>query len=160
MHNVAILSYNNIALFEFGCATELFALPRPEFEHWYNTEIIAFDAGPYSSTGGISIRAQQIDSLDAYDTLVMPSWPINVSKVKGVFADEVKRFHRQGKRILTFCSGAFLLASLGILDKRKPQRIESTQKILEHTTHRLITSVMSYMCKMVKLAARPVALRH
>lgn len=119
MHNIAILSYNNIALFELGCATELFALPRPELEHWYNSEIIAFDAGPHNSTGGICIQSKQINNLDAYDTLVIPSWPIHISKVKGVFADEVKRFHAQGKRILTFCSGAFLLASLGILDKRK-----------------------------------------
>lgn len=119
MHNIAILSYNNIALFEFGCAAELFALPRPEFDDWYNCDIVGFDEGPHNSTGGISIQATQINSLEAYDTLVIPSWPIHISKIKGVFADEVKRFHAQGKRILTFCSGAFLLASLGILDKRK-----------------------------------------
>ena len=40
---VAILSYPNVALFELACAVELFGLPRPEFENWYQCDVVSFD---------------------------------------------------------------------------------------------------------------------
>jgi AraC family transcriptional activator FtrA len=116
MHKVAILSYNNLSLFEFACAVEIFALPRPEFESWYDCDVIAFDQGPHLSTGGIQIQAKPIENLSEYDTLVIPSWPTHISCIKGEPANQIKQFYLDGKRILSFCSGAFLLATLGILD--------------------------------------------
>ena len=40
MIKVVILAHSHITLFEMSCAAELFALPRPEFEPWYDCEII------------------------------------------------------------------------------------------------------------------------
>ncbi|NNC99693.1 MAG: helix-turn-helix domain-containing protein [Gammaproteobacteria bacterium] len=119
MRKIAILAYNHVALFELGCAVELFALPRPEIENWYSAEVVSFDAGPYQSTGGLTLNARQINSLQDYDVLVIPSWPTQITRVKGLLADEIKLFHHHGKRILSFCSGAFLLGALGILDGRQ-----------------------------------------
>ena len=118
-HKVAILTYHNAALFELGCAVELFGLARPEFKQWYNCEVISFDPGPHAATGGVQLISKKIESLDDYTTLVVPSWPTNISQVRGALASEIRRFHAQGKRILSFCSGAFLLASLGILDNQR-----------------------------------------
>ena len=115
---VAILTYNSSALFELGCAAELFALERPEFEQWYQTDIVCLDPGPHHSIGGLQIQAKQITSLEAYDMLVVPSWPTNITQVKGVIADEIRAFALTDKRMISFCSGAFLLASLGLLDNR------------------------------------------
>jgi len=119
MHSLAILTYHNAALFELGCAVELFALPRPQYKGWYASDVVSFDDGPFDVTGGISINARKVDSLRHYDTLVIPSWPTNILQLKGILADEIRHFHDQGKRILSFCSGAFLLATLGLLDNRK-----------------------------------------
>lgn len=119
MQKIAILSYNGSALFELGCAVELFALPRPEFENWYDCEVVSFDAGPMQTTGGLSLSARQIDSLRDYDCLVVPSWPTHILQLHGLLAEQVRKFHTAGKRILTFCSGAFLLAGLGLLDNRQ-----------------------------------------
>ena len=71
------------------------------------------------TTGGLSLNAKLIQNLTQYTTLIIPSWPTNNNSVNSVIADEIRQFHQQGKRILTFCSGAFLLASLGILNNRK-----------------------------------------
>lgn len=117
-HKVAILTYNNAALFELGCAVELFALARPEFENWYQAEVISFDDGPHQATSGIEISSKTINSLDDYTTLIIPSWPTHITHLRGRLADEVLKFHQDGKRLLSFCSGAFLLATLGILDHR------------------------------------------
>ena len=119
MKKIAILTYNNAALFELGCAVELFAIPRPEIKNWYQTEVISLDQGPHNTSGGLQISSKHVKDLEAYDTLIIPSWPSDIKKVKGKLAREIKQFHNQGKRILSFCSGAFLLAAIGILDDRK-----------------------------------------
>jgi len=42
MQRVAVLAYNNVALFELSCAVELFGLPRPEFYSWYECDVVCF----------------------------------------------------------------------------------------------------------------------
>lgn len=119
MYKVAILTYQNAALFELGCAVELFALPRPEFDEWYEAEVISFEGGSLNTTGGLQLVAKQVNSLDQYDTLVVPSWPTNNSEIPAPLANQVRIFESTGKRILSFCSGAFLLATLGLLNSRQ-----------------------------------------
>jgi AraC family transcriptional activator FtrA len=119
MKKIAVLTYNQAALFELGCAVELFALPRPEIEDWYQCDVVTFESGPMKTTAGLQITARQVEDLQAYDMLVIPSWPTNITQLSGLLADEVNAFYNAGKRILSFCSGAFLLAELGILDGRR-----------------------------------------
>ncbi len=119
MHNVAILAHDHTALFELGCAVELFGLPRPEFADWYRCEVVAFAAGPFALTSGVQFSVKTVGNLDKYTVLVVPSWPTGQEQVPPTLAKAVRKFHSAGKRILSFCSGAFLLAELGILDGRK-----------------------------------------
>lgn len=115
MKKVAILTYDGAALFELGCAVELFALPRPELDAWYDTDVVSFENATLRSTAGVGIRAKSIDSLSIYDMLVIPSWPTTRKNISGLLAENIKQFQKDKKRIISFCSGAFLLADLGIL---------------------------------------------
>jgi len=119
MKRVAILSYHGTALFELGCAVELFGLPRPEFETWYSSDVVSFDSGLLNSTGGVSLSVKKISSLEPYDMLVVPSWPTGESNIEPILANQVRHFQQASKTIISFCSGAFLLAELGVLDKCK-----------------------------------------
>ncbi|MCG7498328.1 helix-turn-helix domain-containing protein [Vibrio sp. Of7-15] len=119
MKRIAILTYDNAALFELGCAVELFALPRPEIEDWYQTQVVTFDDCALEVTGGVKIMAQQVSSLDNYDVVVIPSWSTHKAEVSAKLRKAMLDFHKAKKRILSFCSGAFLLAELGLLDGRK-----------------------------------------
>ena len=119
MKNVAILAHPHIALFELGCATELFGLPRPEFDQWYKAEVISFQSGPFQAISGVSIQARCIDDLSAYDTLVIPSWPVDHTSPSPKLAKAIQNFSRKGGRLLSFCSGAFLLGYLGLLDSKE-----------------------------------------
>lgn len=119
MHRIAILTHPHCSLFELGCAVELFALPRPEIEHWYHCDVVNLDHAPFCSTAGVIIQAAHIDTLAGYDTLVIPSWPTDNQVVPPFIDKEVREFARAGKRLLTFCSGAFLLGELGILNGRQ-----------------------------------------
>lgn len=119
MKRIAILTYDNAALFELGCAVELFALSRPEIENWYQTHVVTFDDCALEVTGGLKIMAQQVSSLANYDMVVIPSWSIHKAEVPVKLRKAMLEFYQAGKRILSFCSGAFLLAGLGLLDGRK-----------------------------------------
>lgn len=45
--SVVVVVYDGLCAFEFGVATELFGLPRPELGiDWYDFEVVAVDAGP------------------------------------------------------------------------------------------------------------------
>lgn len=119
MKNVAILAHSDIALFELGCATELFALPRPEFDSWYKASVVSFEQGPFQTLAGVSIQANHVENLDGFDTLVVPSWPTEVNRLTTLTEKAIHAFYNQGGQILTFCSGAFLLGQLGLLDGRR-----------------------------------------
>lgn len=119
MLKVAILSHPDVSLFELSCAVELFALPRPEFEDWYQTKIINLDNQTINSTGNVLLQTEHVDSLEQFDLLVVPNWPSQPKTIDQKIVDEVSLFAKQNKRILSFCSGAFLLAELGLLNGRK-----------------------------------------
>ncbi|MCJ8340108.1 MAG: helix-turn-helix domain-containing protein [Pseudomonadales bacterium] len=119
MHCVAILTYNNASFFELGCAVELFALPRPEQENWYSSEIVSFEGGALTLAVGMQMQVKCISSLEAFDILIVPSWPVSNKTPCALLAREVSTFIQAGKRIYSFCSGAFLLAELGLLTNKK-----------------------------------------
>jgi len=119
MIKVAILAHSHLTLFEMSCAVELFALPRPEFDNWYQAEVISLEQQQFDTTGGVGLTIKQIESLDDYDTLIVPGWPTWDYPIPAAIEQQVRRFVQKGKRVLTLCSGSFLLARLGLLDGKK-----------------------------------------
>ena len=119
MHNVAILTYDGVALFELGCAVELFGLPRPEFQDWYACTVVSFYRHPLNTTAGVRIISTLVKDLDAFDLLVIPSWSTDGITIPVRTAKAIKKFYEDGKRIISFCSGAFLLAELGFLNGKR-----------------------------------------
>jgi AraC family transcriptional activator FtrA len=116
---VAILIQQPISLFELGYAVELFALPQTRYSNWYETEVVSFSPGPHSGIGGISLEVRQVDSLDGFDMLVVPAWPFRYASVSESMATAITQLHQRGGRILTFCTGAFLLGELGLFDGKR-----------------------------------------
>lgn len=112
---VAILAYSGVSFFELGCAIELFALPRPEFTHWYDTQVISLDENELLTTAGLALRCARVQNLNEFEVLVVSSWPVNQEKIPSHLSEAVLDFWDAGGRILSFCSGAFLLAELGLL---------------------------------------------
>ncbi|MEX2334417.1 MAG: helix-turn-helix domain-containing protein, partial [Pseudohongiella sp.] len=113
--HVAILTYPDTALFELGCAVELFALPRPEFSDWYQTDVVSFEDHALRASGNILLQAKPVASLAGYDMLVIPGWPADLNP-DPVLLGEILALHQRGGTVISFCSGAFLLAASGLLD--------------------------------------------
>ena len=57
-HHVAILAYDGLCTFEFGCAIELFALHRPELGiEWYSHAVCAAEPGLLRAMGAVTVQA-------------------------------------------------------------------------------------------------------
>ncbi|WP_394248487.1 helix-turn-helix domain-containing protein [Vibrio profundi] len=119
MTKVAILAHRHVALFELACAAELFALPRPEFSNWYHAEVVNLEDCAMECTGNVTLQSRYTESLQDYDLLVIPSWPTDDYPVPHLIREQIEQFAQSDKRVISFCSGAFLLAELGLLDGRK-----------------------------------------
>ncbi|RDV29112.1 helix-turn-helix domain-containing protein [Alteromonas aestuariivivens] len=115
---VLILLTESLSIFEYACATELFALQRDEFDHWYTTDTVSLTHSSYEGLAGTQLNCRQVGVLPECDLLVIPSYPVNALQVPDKLLASLRHHHGRGGRTISFCSGAFLLAEAGLLDGR------------------------------------------
>jgi AraC family transcriptional activator FtrA len=115
---VAILAYDGLCTFEFGIAVEIFGLPRPEFDFpWYEHRIVAVDQGPMRAMGGIQVLADGgMEMLADARTIIIPGWRDRSAAVPSELIAALRLAHARGARLLSICSGVFVLAATGLLD--------------------------------------------
>lgn len=115
---VAILAYDGLCTFEFGIAVEIFGLTRPEFDFpWYQHQIVAVDDGPMRAMGGIQVLADGgMPLLETARTIIVPGWRDRQAPVPEALLDALRQAHARGARLLSICSGVFVLAATGLLD--------------------------------------------
>jgi AraC family transcriptional regulator, transcriptional activator FtrA len=115
---VVALVYDGLCAFEFSCAAEVFGLSRPELgPDWYRFETCSLKGASVSSQYGMRMRAANgLERLHAAGTIVIPGWEGIDVPVPQAILDALRGAHARGARLLSICSGAFVLAATGLLD--------------------------------------------
>jgi AraC family transcriptional activator FtrA len=113
-----VLAYDGLCTFEFGCAVEVFGLARPEFgTAWYRFAVAGIEPGPLRATGGLSVTVDGgLDLLGQAGTIIIPGWRGVDEPVPPPLIAALRAAHGRGARLLSLCSGAFVLAASGLLD--------------------------------------------
>src|SRR5215469_11836397 len=124
LKNVAAVVLDGFAPFELGVVCEVFGtdrtsegLPRHDFA------VVAGEPGPLRSEAGFSLETSfGLDRLDTADLIVVPAsgdlrcqreeWPEPLLAA-------LRRAIDRGSRVLSVCTGAFVLGAAGLLEGRR-----------------------------------------
>ena len=117
-HICAILAYDGLCVFEFGIAFELFGLDRSDLDvAWYDCRIVGLDGPKSSTSGGISIESGwPLELLEQARTIVIPGWRDLDEQPPLAVLEALRSAHARGGRIMSLCSGAYVIAHSGLLD--------------------------------------------
>jgi AraC family transcriptional activator FtrA len=118
---VVALAYDGLCTFEFGVAVEIFGLARPEMgEAWYRFRVAAIEPGPLRAAGGIRVESDGgLRLVERAGTIIVPGWRGADAPVPERLLAVLRRAHKRGARLLSFCSGVFVLAATGLLDGKR-----------------------------------------
>jgi AraC family transcriptional activator FtrA len=121
-HLVAAIVGSRVAPFELGVAHEVFGLDRSEYaDPWYRFRVIGAFGPTIPVTDGdwaITTPYTLADLAEA-QTIIVPVWPERTEPAPPEVLDALVAAHRRGARLVSVCSGAYLLAQTGLLDGRR-----------------------------------------
>jgi transcriptional regulator GlxA family with amidase domain len=110
-----------VSLFEIAVPCEVFGIDRPELvDPWYRHRICSAERGPLDAGSGMSIAATHgLDDVVRADTVIIPGWTYGQGDPPERVLDALRAAHRRGARMMSVCTGAFVLAAAGLLDGRR-----------------------------------------
>jgi transcriptional regulator GlxA family with amidase domain len=118
---IAILIFDNFQLLDAAGPLSAFEMPvRGLSPAPYRLHVIAPQAGPVRSSSGAMLMAEAMADIDCIDTLIVAGG--EGTRDAGVTPELVAYVKRQAprlRRLCSVCSGAYLLATAGLLSGRR-----------------------------------------
>lgn len=119
IRNVAVLVYDGVAPFELGVLHEAWGTDRSdEGLPVMDFAICAPAVGPVQTQGGFAMLVEHDLSRAAEADLIAVPACAEGSPVPAAVLDTLRAGHARGAKILSLCTGAFVLGEAGLLDGR------------------------------------------
>jgi transcriptional regulator GlxA family with amidase domain len=117
--NVAVLVYDGVAPFELGVLHEAWGCDRSdEGLPVMDFAVCATSPGPVRTQGGFDLLARHDLSRAAEADLVAVPAMGDAEDAPPAVLDALRSAHQRGARVLSLCTGAFVLGQAGLLDGR------------------------------------------
>ncbi|MER5943644.1 helix-turn-helix domain-containing protein [Streptomyces sp. NPDC001928] len=121
-HVVAVAVTDGAPTFELAVPCEVFGIDRSDLvDPWYEMRLTAAQPGPLRTATGLVVPTSHgLDQLAEADTVVVAACPRAVQlDPPAELLQAVRRAHELGRRIVSICSGVYVLAAAGLLDGRR-----------------------------------------
>lgn len=117
----AIVAYDGLRHMEYAIAAEVFALVRPTLGvPWYDAFVVSADRGRLRGLAGLQVTpTAPFERIAQARTIVLPGWRDDVERIPPRLLDAVRAAAARGARIVSICSGSFVLGQAGLLDGRR-----------------------------------------
>jgi transcriptional regulator GlxA family with amidase domain len=120
LSNVAVLVYDGVAPFELGVLCEAWSLDRlDDGVPYFDFAVCTPCPGEVSTTAGFSLHVEHgLERAREADLVAVPAMPRDRPTPEPVLA-ELRDAYARGARVLSVCTGAFVLGQAGLLDERR-----------------------------------------
>jgi transcriptional regulator GlxA family with amidase domain len=121
LQNVAVAVFDQVSVFELGVLCEVFGYDRTaDGLPGYDFAVCAAEPAPLRTSSGFSLDTPYgMERLVSADLIAIPGWRDIDERPPEALLEALRQAVARGARVMSVCTGAFVLAAAGLLDGRR-----------------------------------------